>query len=164
MVDFYGAIVSLAIFSIVLALVIPAIQWYLNKYAGDREVPKRQAVEQLFPMLNVTPIIGILTQPKFLGTYDQYVMTAYVKFIEQGGAKAVAVCWDWDAEYLKWFVSQLNGIVLPGGDQDLISPQDDLTEFCQKIKVVMDTVKELNRNRNYFPVWAVCQGFQAVAL
>jgi gamma-glutamyl-gamma-aminobutyrate hydrolase PuuD len=56
-------------------------------------------------------------------------MQAYVKFVEHSGAIAVPLCWDWDEYTTRQLMSQLNGILIPGGDQDLISPKDELTTF-----------------------------------
>lgn len=61
-------------------------------------------------------------------------------------------------------MKKVNGVILTGGNQDLISESDVLTDFCKKAKVVLEQVKELNKQGIHIPLWAVCQGFQCVAI
>lgn len=112
--------------------------------------------------MNSRPLIGIITQPKN-ETYD-YIMAAYVKFVELGGARAVPVNWRQSDAELEELTSKLNGILMPGGSANLVNEDGSLSEYSRKGKVIVDKAKALNDEGIYFPVWAVCMGFQELTV
>lgn len=112
---------------------------------------------------NERPIIGILDQ-HYQGLPDyKYIMGAYVKFIEQSGGRVIAIPTDADNESLIEIVDSLNGIVFPGGNRKLLKPNGRLSKFSRAGKLILDRVKQLNDLGIYYPVWAICQGFQQIA-
>jgi len=72
--------------------------------------------------LNYRPIIGVLAQelshslePWFGDNYTSYIGAAYVKWIEQAGARVVPVLINQDEVYYDTIFSSTNGLVIPGG-------------------------------------------------
>ena len=72
--------------------------------------------------LNYRPIVGILTQelshllePWFGNNYTSYISAAYVKYIEQAGARVVPVLINQDLDYYEKIFSSTNGLLMPGG-------------------------------------------------
>jgi len=61
-------------------------------------------------------------------------------------------------------MDQLNGVVIPGGDVLLQHGDGSLTDFSIKGKFILDYAKEQNKNGIYYPVWAVCQGFEQLSV
>lgn len=60
-------------------------------------------------------------------------------------------------------LSNLNGVILPGGNYTpCFDANGDLTKYGAKVKLIVDKVKQINENGNYFPLWCICLGFQAV--
>lgn len=107
--------------------------------------------------LNKQPVIGIVTQtfdesfsddPRFAG-YDSYIMSAYVKFLESAGARIIPMIRSESREVTLDKLSKVNGILFPGGTGDYI-------EYGQ---FIFDTVKQINDNGTYFPLWGTCLGF-----
>ncbi len=73
-------------------------------------------------------MIGILSQqidddlesdPRFAG-YDSYMMAAYVKYLEQSGARVVPLIMGEPTEVTMDKLSKLNGVFFPGGAGDYI--------------------------------------------
>jgi gamma-glutamyl hydrolase len=112
--------------------------------------------------VNLRPMVGILTQP-FNDTHD-YIMAAYVKFVEQAGARVVPINWRHSDEETLELVEKLNGVVYPGGGTELVHEDGSLTEYSQKGKVILDKIKQINDQGVYYPVWAVCLGMQEVSV
>lgn len=112
--------------------------------------------------LNERPVIGILTQPR--NATHNYIMAAYIKFVEQAGARVVPIHHTDSDEQILTLLSQINGVVFPGGGTDLNNEDGSLTEYSRKGKVILDRVKEMNDQGIYFPVWAICLGFQQVTV
>ena len=72
--------------------------------------------------LNNRPIIGILAQelshllvPWYGDNYTSYISAAYVKYIEQAGARVAPVLINQDEEYYEKTFSSINGLIMPGG-------------------------------------------------
>jgi gamma-glutamyl-gamma-aminobutyrate hydrolase PuuD len=80
-------------------------------------------------MANVEdPVIGILTQPlsplfmkKFPNKdYKGYVASSYVKWVELTGARAVVIPHFVDIKQIAELLTQIDGLVLPGGKTNLL--------------------------------------------
>lgn len=110
-----------------------------------------------------SPVIGILVQD-FLGDFKSYrfnktfIAATYVKFVESSGGRAVPVHTDQNQEYYDHILSQINGIVLPGGDQDTAN-----SSYTRAVEIIYKHVVESNKKGVYYPVWAVCQGLEVLA-
>merc|ERR1711916_356169 len=68
------------------------------------------------------PIVGILTQNREWGwpaVNNTYIAASYIKYIEMAGARVVPVFYKRDVTYFEEMYQSLNGILLPGGGQDL---------------------------------------------
>ena len=112
--------------------------------------------------LNERPIIGIWTQPRNQ-TYD-YMMASYVKFAEMAGARVVPLMYNDTDENLIKIVSQINGVIYPGGAVNLINKNGTLTEYSRKGKVVLDKIKEMNDQGIHFPVFGIWLGMEEIAV
>jgi gamma-glutamyl hydrolase len=111
--------------------------------------------------LNLRPLIGVLSQggiPAPKG--HSYIAASYIKFVEAAGARAVPILHDMDPEEVTRRFKAVNGILLPGGSQDLRSgnPYFDTAELLFKLTI------EANENGDYFPLHGTCLGFEALAI
>ncbi len=111
--------------------------------------------------LNLRPLIGILSQggtpaPKGYS----YIAASYVKFVEAAGARAVPILHDMDPEEVTRRFNAVNGILIPGGSQDLRSgnPYFDTAELLFKLTL------EANDKGDYFPLHGTCLGFETLAI
>jgi len=111
---------------------------------------------------NQQPVIGILSQqlppellsdPRFEGT-DSYIMSTYVKYLEESGARVVPLIMGEPAEVTMEKLSKLNGILLPGGDGDYIDWG----------RPIFDKVKKYNDEGQFYPMWGTCLGFESLAI
>ncbi|OQR78389.1 gamma-glutamyl hydrolase-like [Tropilaelaps mercedesae] len=107
--------------------------------------------------LNERPIIGILTQEYIGKPWDQipYIAASYVKFVESGGARVVPVHINRDREYYENIVSQLNGVLFPGGDADVHD-----SGYGRAGRLIYEYAREHNKANDYFPLWGTCNGFE----
>ena len=76
--------------------------------------------------INTQPVIGIVAQgldpplttdPRFEG-YQTYIMASYVQFMEGSGARVVPLLSTDDWATTEEKLSKLDGVLLPGGDND----------------------------------------------
>ncbi|GAM18533.1 hypothetical protein SAMD00019534_017080, partial [Acytostelium subglobosum LB1] len=112
---------------------------------------------------NLRPIIGILSQPTdgdMAALGDQYIAASYVKFIESAGARVVPILYDMSQDDLKTLLSQLNGVLFPGGGVDLANSPT----YYDNLKLIWSFVIESNDNGNPFPLWGTCMGFQELCM
>lgn len=77
-------------------------------------------------------------------------MAGYVRWLQQYGAKAVPILFDEDINSIYDKMQYLNGILFPGGAGD----------YVQNGKLILERVKELNENGQYFPLWGTCLGIE----
>ena len=76
------------------------------------------------PECTARPLVGVLSQPGLMqidgvpANYS-YIAASYVKFVEMAGARAVPIPYDAPADEITRIFQQVNGVLLPGGVQDL---------------------------------------------
>ncbi|CAI2372122.1 unnamed protein product [Moneuplotes crassus] len=107
------------------------------------------------------PVIGIFTQP--YNETNDHIMAAYVKFVENAGARAVPIVWRDPDEDILSLVSKINGIIFPGGGTAFKNEDGSLTEHSRKVELVLNKVKEFNDQGVYYPILGICMGMQQIA-
>ena len=78
--------------------------------------------------LNAKPIVAVLSQelPRSLENafpnenYTSYIGAAYVKYIEQAGARVVPVLINQTDEYYDTIFKSTNGLLIPGGAVSIV--------------------------------------------
>jgi len=107
---------------------------------------------------NERPIIGVLAQ-KCKGNRavfgDQYFSASYVKWVESGGARVVPVKINQTDAYYERLFSSLNGILFPGGGQDLLA-----SGYANAARFFFKRSMQAFDEGDYFPVWGTCLGFE----
>uniref|UniRef100_A0A6C0C3H0 folate gamma-glutamyl hydrolase n=1 Tax=viral metagenome TaxID=1070528 RepID=A0A6C0C3H0_9ZZZZ len=128
--------------------------------------------------INNQPVIGILTIPlsNWLGDnitlnskkVKSYLPAAYVRWIENSGARVVPIQYTATAPIIKSYLSQINGLVICGN----ISPvnyatMDKNTEIEVEVLrwmkaefTIFEWAKKQNNNGIYFPVMGVGMGYE----
>jgi gamma-glutamyl hydrolase len=132
------------------------------------------------------PVIGVLTQPftskyvpdESIGTVfgstsssfgqpsrsshgSEYVASGYVKFVEQAGARVVAIQFTLPPAELRSRLSEIHGIILPGGANDLTPGK---SPFMRAAAVVWEHVLDSNKRGERFAVFGTCQGWEMLAV
>lgn len=93
---------------------------------------------------NRRPVIGIFTQP--VEPADQtderysYIAASYAKAVEGAGGLVVPILYNWSDEKLARVFSQVNGVLLPGGDAILKFSE----QFVHAQAVIFKLAKEEN--------------------
>lgn len=87
-------------------------------------------------------------------------MAAYVKFVEQAGGIPIPIQLSTlsDTE-IRAITRRTNGLLIPGGGEDLTHKNGSWTEFTRKISIAYDEAKKINDDGKHYPIWAVCMGF-----
>jgi hypothetical protein len=88
-------------------------------------------------LVNEAPIIGVLTQNRIFEGYNEYCMGVYSKFVEQCGARAVSIPFYLSEEELEAYLERLNGVIIPGGITRLIDENNQVSDFCRKIQIIL---------------------------
>lgn len=100
----------------------------------------------------MSPVIGILAQPTIQGENDLYIAASYVKWLEAGGARSIAIPDDLtNTDELDELFQQIHGLFIPGGSTNAMS---------YAIHYLLNKSVESNQQGHYFPVWGTCMGFE----
>eukprot|EP00455_Lapot_gusevi_P055421 TRINITY_DN900_c0_g2_i2.p1 TRINITY_DN900_c0_g2~~TRINITY_DN900_c0_g2_i2.p1 ORF type:complete len:320 (-),score=47.30 TRINITY_DN900_c0_g2_i2:698-1657(-) len=113
--------------------------------------------------LNMRPIIGILSLPNSDGTPrggPSHIGAAYVKWIEQAGARVAVIPWDAEPSELSNLFSSINGLLFTGGSLSFT----ENTTLYQTASYLYGVAVNANSNGDYFPVWGTCQGFELLCV
>jgi len=104
------------------------------------------------------PIIGVVAQKTFgrrASHGSSYFAASYVKYLEAAGARVVPVRIDQPDEYYDDLFKKLNGVLLPGGGQDLIA-----SGYTKAARHFFKLAKASHKNGDSFPIWGTCLGFE----
>jgi len=119
-------------------------------------------------ILNNRPVIGILSQgiPHNLDpllppvhNFSSYIAASYVKYLESAGARVVPVIVGRSQEYYEELFLSLNGLLLPGGDTNLMT-----SNYAKTAHYMFDLAIKANQAGDVFPLWGTCQGFEMLAI
>ena len=81
-------------------------------------------------------------------------MAAYVKWLEQAGARVVPLILNEPLDVSMDKLSKLDAVFLPGGGGDYIDWG----------RPIYDRVKQYNDEGTFFPIWGTCLGFETLAI
>lgn len=108
------------------------------------------------------PVIGVLTQNSLTHNPGKsYLAASYVKYLESAGARVVPIHYEADKANLTATFSMINGLLIPGGAQNLVDPTNP---FMVAARTLYDLAVESNRQGEVFPIWGTCMGFQTVSI
>ena len=114
---------------------------------------------------NERPIIGIVTQPtSSYSGYTSFMMAAYVKFIEMAGARVMPIMYDESDTVTTTKLSQINGVLFPGGATDLINSDLTYTDYMKKGETILNYIKNANDDGTTYPLLAIWLGFEELAI
>ena len=104
---------------------------------------------------SVTPVIGILSQPLSLSSSssNSYVASSYVKWIEAGGGRSIAIKYDSTYEELVPIIDQLDGILFPGGNNN---------KLPESVKNIWKILQLQHDNNSMIPLWGTCLGMEYI--
>jgi len=112
--------------------------------------------------INYRPIIGILAQelssslePWYGENYTSYIGAAYVKYIEQAGARVVPVLINQTDEYYDTIFKSTNGLLIPGGAVSIVD-----SGYAKAGKILF---QKATNSESYWPIWGTCLGFELLA-
>ena len=131
--------------------------------ATDSQDPKLSTKKSgsiaLPPPSNLRPVIGVVSQPMSSEPGLSYIAASYPKWIEMAGARVVPLKMGDSDAYIDGILSQLNGIVWPGGGADITHASSDYYKFASNI---WRKALALNDAGTYFPQWGTCLGFEFI--
>lgn len=110
------------------------------------------------------PVIGVLTlpEPRCLQYGTQVIATSNARWVQAGGARVVPIFYDSSPEELDYILSRVNGVFWTGGNVDF-NPHTGSTNGSRYLKTteyILKYVLRENRQRNYYPLWGTCLGFE----
>ncbi|KAJ7948788.1 Folate gamma-glutamyl hydrolase [Quillaja saponaria] len=116
------------------------------------------------PNLYYRPVIGILSHPGdgasgrlSNATNASYIAASYVKFVESGGARVIPLIFNEPPEILLKKLSLVNGVLFTGG-------WAKTGLYYETVEKIFKKALEKNDAGDYFPVYAVCLGFELLSM
>ena len=114
------------------------------------------------------PLIGVLTHPyhhqESLQKNSSYIAASYVKYVENSGADVIPIFYDYPENKLQLIFEKINGLVLPGGSEELFlkNPIVKKTKLTKTTEYLTKLALEANFRGDFFPVWGTCLGFESL--
>eukprot|EP00794_Sanderia_malayensis_P000530 gene530-1183_t len=120
----------------------------------QRHITSRPIIGML--AMKITDEILLKRKPDLRGR--SYIGASYVKFIQSAGGRVVPIIDDTrEKENLDYILNHVNGVMLPGGEINLID-----SEYYRIAKRIYEKAVEFNENNVFYPLFGVCRGFQAL--
>lgn len=92
----------------------------------------------------------------------------YVSFLHLAGLDVYPIPTHISQENLRVLLSKVNGVMLPGGMSSIMNPDPNnankmvFSSYTKTVKMIMDEAKAINDQGDYFPVFGICLGFEAM--
>ncbi|XP_066155064.1 gamma-glutamyl hydrolase A-like isoform X3 [Euwallacea fornicatus] len=114
---------------------------------------------------NDRPIIGVLSQETFIvasyflnETYDSFIASSNVKFLESAGARVLPIWIGQDEGYYRRVVKYTNGLFFPGGGTYF----NETGGYGEAANKLYQIALEYNTKGVYYPIWGTCLGMQVI--
>ncbi|KAK7113589.1 gamma-glutamyl hydrolase-like [Littorina saxatilis] len=130
---------------------------FLSLFTLCMSVPFAEVQVPQFSIVNDRPIVGVALQETSKGSKygDTYVSATYVKYLQQAGARVVAVRAGEPLEYYTDLFSKINGLLFPGGGASLTESQ-----YARTGRIMYNLTLQAAENGDMFPLWGTCLGFE----
>ncbi|KAL7733547.1 hypothetical protein ACLKA6_005016 [Drosophila palustris] len=139
----------------------------------EREGEMEMVMEkgQKIPHIGVMCIDIAQSLEKHLGAgyWHSYLPVSYVKQLESVGAVVIPIWIGRERGYYEAILSQVNGVLLPGGavclDEEEAKQFPNLTNDCvHSAQHIYELVMERNAAGEYIPLYGTCLGFQLIMI
>jgi len=113
------------------------------------------------------PTVGILSIPMtvtFHKNTHSYIPASYVKWIQMNNARVIPIPYDSPKGALDMILDQVNGVLFIGGQVDHGMINEEYTHFMETFKYIVNHAKKSNNQKNYFPLFAICLGFEILGM
>lgn len=113
------------------------------------------------------PTIGILSIPmtaSYQKNTHSYLPASYVKWVEMNNARVIPIPYDTPKGALDMILNQVNGVLFIGGQVDHGMISEDYVYFMETFKHIVNHAKKSNNQKNYFPLFAICLGFEILGM
>lgn len=132
---------------------------------------KQMSKDELFSkQIWTQTYIAIFTQPNTLYEdlsderdfleKNSYVASSYIKYVEATGSQTLIIPWDMPWGEMVPILENTHGIILPGGNAEIIKQNP----YMDKIKKVLNWVKERNDKGFYYFVLGICMGYEQMLI
>lgn len=107
------------------------------------------------PTTMLVPTIGILSQPLHNDS-STYIAASYVKWLEAGGARSIAIPYDASTELVEDILQHVDGVLFPGGGAPVPPAAKEVWRQIVSVQHVNSTIS----NRRLLPLWGTCLGME----
>lgn len=114
--------------------------------------------------LNYRPVIGIISHPGdgasgrlSNASSASYIAASYVKFVESAGARVIPIIYNEPPEIIFQKLNLVNGILFTGG-------WAKTGAYYEIVERIFKKVLEKNDAGEYFPLYAICLGFELLTM
>lgn len=163
------------IYAIFCCLIKSSLSSFPNTFKSSVSSYKNEviSIQKNYQYKTTRPLIGILTQPSPFPEYPKenysHIPSAYIRDMEAGGARVIAIKYDEKEEKLINIFKTLNGLLLPGGgtnirERNKKNKKRNYTQYGKTAKFLIKLAINENKKGNYFPVWGTCLGFELILL
>ena len=91
-----------------------------------------------------------------------YIASSYRKWVEQMGARAVAIPHWASIGEISSMLSQVNGILLPGGATSLKTNTGKPSKYTRQVERILAIAYQQAELGGHFPIWGTCLGFEMI--
>ena len=124
--------------------------------------------KQNHQQLNERPVVAILTCEFDImntGIPVESMPLTYTNYLEHAGARAVPVSFKASKEDIYKVLDKVNGVLFTGGDiMQFNKTTKEFHQYYRATEMILDYVIQKNIQGDYFPLFAICQGFQSLHL
>ncbi|EXC10782.1 Gamma-glutamyl hydrolase [Morus notabilis] len=128
----------------------------------NRDSPPRCPASD--PKLNYRPVIGIVSHPGdgasgrlSNASSASYIAASYVKFVESAGARVIPIIYNEPPEIIFQKLNLVNGVLFTGG-------WAKTGPYYEIVERIFKKVLERNDAGEYFPLYAICLGFEILTM
>lgn len=128
----------------------------------NRDSPPRCPASD--PKLNYRPVIGIVSHPGdgasgrlSNASWASYIAASYVKFVESAGARVIPIIYNEPPEIIFQKLNLVNGVLFTGG-------WAKTGPYYEIVERIFKKVLERNDAGEYFPLYAICLGFEILTM
>jgi len=126
-------------------------------------------INPLHIQINSGPTIGIISTPDPDNSHRSQIKATNHEYLLAGGpVNVIPIPWDIESSKLNRILESLNGLFLIGGEANLWEEDSEghrrFSAFQKRMNYIVNYVLQKNKDGVYYPLWAICEGFEAASI